>query len=347
MAQVSIKKEFWGKVDDHDVYLFTLENKQGTKAQFTNFGAHWISLFTADKNGQFTDVLVGKDSLEGLLKEHPFFGSIVGRYANRIANGKCQIDGKEYEFAINNGPNHLHGGIKGFDKYVWHAEALDDAVRFNMISPDGDEGYPGTLQVSVTYTLTEENEIKIDYHATTDKVTVINLTNHAYFNLKGDGTALNHLVELNASKYTPTGDTSIPTGELATVAGTPMDFTKSKPLGQEIDVDFQQLQFGHGYDHNYIIDKQPDELGFAAKVIEPESGRTLEVLTTEPGVQLYSANWIGGCEAKGGKILNDRDAFCLEAQKFPNSPNQPTFPSATLKPGETYRQTTIYKFGHQ
>lgn len=345
---MKIEQKIWGNIDNKDVYLFSLKNQNGTEVKITNYGATLVSVLTPDNQGNIADVIVGKNSLEGFLeKDQPYFGAVIGRYANRIANGQCTIDGTTYDLAVNNGSNHLHGGIKGFDKKVWDSETIQykgrPALSFSMLSPDGEENYPGNLKVNVVYSLSEGGELRIDYKAKTDKTTIVNLTNHAYFNLKGEGSTLSQEMLINAKEFTPINKDSVPTGEIWNVENSPMDFRSSKPIGQDIKSSYEQLLFAKGYDHNYIIDKPLNKLGFAAKVVDTESGRTLEMYTTEPGVQFYSANWIEGVEGKNGKLEN-QGAFCLEAQKYPDTPNKENFPSALVTPEKDYVQTTIYKF---
>jgi aldose 1-epimerase len=300
------------------------------------------------------NVALGFATLDEYLKGHPYFGCITGRYANRIARGTFSLEGERYFLALNNGPNHLHGGVKGFDKYVWAATELPAGegigITLSRTSPDGEEGYPGTLEVEVTYTLTEQNELQIDYHATTDTATVINLTNHTYFNLAGEGSGstYDHELQINASNYTPTDATSIPTGEIAPVAGTPMDFTTPHPIGERIRDDFEQIVLGRGYDHNYVLDRSsPDDasLMLAARVVDPQSGRALEISTTEPGIQFYSGNFLdASLVGTSGNVYRQGDGFALETQHYPDSPNQPDFPSTELRPGEEYTSTTVYAF---
>lgn len=348
-AKQRIEKQAFGKVDGTPVDLYTLTNDRGMQAQITNYGGIVVSLRTPDRQGKFGDVVLGYDNLDGYVKQNPFFGALVGRYANRIAKGKFTLDGKQYTLAVNNGENHLHGGLKGFDKRVWAAREVrgKDGVglMLTLVSKDGEEGYPGNLSVTVTYTLTNNNELKIDYAATTDKNTILNLTNHSYFNLAGAGDVLSHEIMLNADQFTPVDKTLIPTGELKRVADTPMDFTKSTAIGARINQEHEQIQFGGGYDHNWVLNKTAGPLGLAARVFEPTTGRVMEVFTTQPGVQFYTGNFLdGSITGKGGQVYNKRYGFCLETQHFPDSPNKPDFPSVILKPKEKYTQTTIYKF---
>ena len=341
------KSDFGALPDGTAVQLYTLTNAHGMTARITNYGAILVSLTAPDKTGKFADVTLGFDSLDGYLAGSPYFGATVGRVANRIAKGKYTVDGKEYTAAVNNGPNSLHGGLKGFDKVIWTAEPQTGkaAVKFTYVSPDGEEGYPGTLNVAVTYTLTDDNAIQIDYVATTDKATPINLTNHSYFNLAGGGEVLNHKIMINANKYTPTDDTLIPTGELKNVKGTPLDFTKAHAIGDNLSKLTGPAP--QGYDHNFVLNKSRNAKTptLAARVSEPTTGRVLEMYTTEPGVQFYTGNFLDGTlKGKGGAVYAIHTAFCLEAQHYPDSINHPQFPSSLLKPGQTYRQTTLYKF---
>jgi aldose 1-epimerase len=344
--KMSITKESFGQTPDKQtVVLYTLTNPNGIKAKITNYGATLVSLETPDRDGNFTDIVLGFDTLDGYLKEHPYFGVIVGRYANRIGKGRFVLEGVEYKLATNNGPNHLHGGIKGFDKVVWKVEDVkttDDtaSVKLSYLSKDGEEGYPGNLNCSVTYTLTKDNEIKIEYEATTDKTTIVNMTNHAYWNLagQGNGDILGHELMLNADKYTPVDEGLIPTGEIKDVKGSPMDFTKLMTIGSRID------QVAGGYDHNYVLNSGGGKLALAAKVYEPTTGRTMEIYTTEPGIQFYSGNFLdGSITGKSGKVYKKHYGFCLETQHFPDSPNKPQFPSVVLKPGEKYQTETVLK----
>ncbi len=332
-----------------DVLEYQMENRNGMRVSILNYGGIVQSIWVPDRDGELGDVALGFDELEAYLAKSPYFGCITGRYANRIAKGKFTLDGKTYTLATNNDVNHLHGGDKGFDKRVWNAKFTSpQSVELTYTSPDGDQGYPGALTTKVTYTLTDDNALRIDYAATTDKPTVLNLTNHTYFNLSGAGrgTILDHLLTLKADRFNPTDATNIPTGELRPVAGTPFDFRQPTAIGQRIDLANEQLKVGQGYDHNYVLkDRRDGKLEQKiARVVDPESGRVLEVSTTEPGLQLYTGNFLDGMEGKYGRHYVRRGAFCLEAQTFPDSPNQTSFPSPILRPGETYQQTTIYHF---
>ena len=349
-AMTATKEPFGTTGDGEAVDLYTLTNANGVEVRIITYGTIIISLRTPDKDGQLDDMVLGYDSLEGYLTKTPYFGSIVGRYGNRIGKGTFDLDGETYTLAVNNGPNHLHGGVKGFDKVVWQAEATDDGVIFTYVSPDGEEGYPGTLTSRVTYTLTDQDELIVDYHATTDKATPVNLTQHSYFNLAGagNGDILGHELTLNASRFTPVDSTMIPTGELRDVTGTPFDFRRQTAIGARIGQDEQQLNWGGGYDHNYVLDGDADTLALAARVYEPTTGRVLEVHTTEPGVQLYTGNFLdGSITGKQGRVYEYRYGFCLETQHFPDSPNKPDFPSTILRPGETYESRTVFTFSAQ
>ncbi len=344
-----IEKALYGVTQDGiPVDKYTLVNDNGVIAEFITYGGTWVSMYVPDKQGKFDDILLGFDSLaEWESAANPYFGCITGRYANRIANGQFTIDGRTYTLAQNNGPNSLHGGVKGFNRVVWKAFPFytpdGPAIRFKYLSHDGEEGFPGNLNVSVTYTLTNQNEMKIEYIATTNKATVVNITNHAYFNLAGEGkgTILDHLLMIAASNYTPVDNTLIPTGEIAPVAGTALDFTTPRAIGERIQ-EFAEPPF-KGYDHNFVLDNQTGELALAARVKEPTSGRVMEVYTMEPGIQLYTGNWLDVL-GKGGKYYGQFAGFCLETQHYPDSPNKAHFPSVLLKPGETYHTVTIYKF---
>ncbi|MDZ7302381.1 MAG: galactose mutarotase [candidate division KSB1 bacterium] len=349
---MKIEQSVFGKTTDgQQALLFTLQNASGMKATLTNYGAIVTALYVPDRNGKFDDVVLGYPTLDAYLKPHPYFGAIVGRVGNRIAKGKFTLEGVTYKLATNDGENHLHGGIKGFDKVVWSADSvrLDDAVgvKLSYLSKDGEEGYPGNLSCTVTYWLTNNNELKIEYHATTDKATPVNLTHHSYFNLagQGQGNILNHQLEIFADRFTPVDKGLIPTGELRSVAGTPMDFRQPHTIGERINSDDEQLKFGLGYDHNWVLNKTGDSLALAARVYEPTTGRVMEVWTTEPGLQFYCGNFLDGTlTGKQGRVYKHRYGFCLETQHFPDSPNQPNFPSTILRPGETYRTETIYRF---
>ena len=353
-AGAGITSEAWGEVDGEQVSLFTLSNANGMEVKLTNYGGIITSVVVPDRDGNMDNVTLGFDNLDDYVEGHPYFGNITGRYANRIARGTFDIEGEDFYLAVNNAPNTLHGGEKGFDKVVWAAEEVSGegevGVKLSRVSPDMEEGYPGNLAVEVTYTLTDNDEIRIDYHATTDEPTHVNLTNHAYWNLAGDGsgTADNHVLTLMASNYTPVDASLIPTGEIAPVAGTPMDFTTPHPIGERIRDEFEQLVIGRGYDHNFVLDRpspDDDSLLVAAVVEEPESGRTLTISTTEPGIQFYSGNFLDATEiGAAGKMYRQGDAFALETQHFPDSPNQPEFPSTLLEPNEEFNSTTIYAF---
>ncbi|MGA3203991.1 MAG: aldose epimerase family protein [Bryobacteraceae bacterium] len=323
------------------VRIFTLTNKHGVEAAITNFGGRVVSLKVGG-----VDVVVGFDSLEGYLNENPYFGALIGRYANRIGHAQFTLDGVLYKIPKNDGDNALHGGPRGFDKVVWNARELPDGgLELTYLSKDGEEGFPGNCKVTVVYHLTDANELKIEYAASTDKDTVVNLTNHSYFNLKGSGDILGHLLQLTADRFTPVDSGLIPTGDLKPVAGTPFDFRKSTAIGARIEQDDEQLKLGKGYDHNWVLNKKGAELSLAARVEEPSSGRAMEVWTTQPGVQFYTGNFLDGTiKGKGGKVIARRSALCLETQHFPDSPNKPKFPTVVLKPGMEFKSTTIYKF---
>jgi aldose 1-epimerase len=339
----------FGKTHDgHEVKVHTLTNLHGLRVRLIDYGATLISVETPDRSGKNTNITLGFPTLEGYVQRHPFFGSTVGRYANRIAGGKFTLDGKTYTLAINNGPNHLHGGRKGFDAVLWKPEPVTGpdfvGVKFSYTSPDGDEGYPGELDTTVTFTLSNANALRIDYTATTDKPTVVNLTNHAYWNLAGagSGNVLSHELTIAADKYLPIDDTSIPTGQLAPVKGTPLDFTTPHTIGERIGELKKDPHKTKGYDHCFVLRGQQGNLELAARVKEPTSGRVMEVYTTEPGIQLYCANFLDGGPSAGG--FRQHDAFCLETQHYPDSPNKPEFPTTVLRPGDTYRTTTEHRF---
>ena len=353
-GQAKITKASFGKTaDGQTVDIFTMTNKRGIEVKITNFGGIITSLKVPDRNGKSDDIVLGFDNLDAYLKGHPYFGALIGRYGNRIAKGRFTLNGHEYKLAVNNGENHLHGGIKGFDKVVWTAQParIRDgvALKLTYISKDGEEGYPGTLRVHVVYRLMNTNELKISYSATTDKDTVINLTSHSYFNLAGQGSGdiLNHELFINAARFTPTDAGSIPTGELKSVTGTPFDFQNSamQKIGARINNDDEQLKFGNGYDHNFVLNGPIGKLHQAAVAYEPTSGRLMEIWTTEPGIQFYSGNFLDGTlTGKDGKVYQRRYGFCLETQHYPDSPNKPKFPTTVLRPGARYTQTTIYQF---
>jgi len=344
---------FKGTYKGKPTALYTLKNKHGMVVQITNFGAKIVSIFVPDQNGNFDDVVLGYESIEGYIKGNPYFGAICGRYANRIANGKFVIDGLTYQLPVNNGPNSLHGGPEGFNNQVFDAKGVEtshdgESVEMVYVSKDGEMGYPGTLIFKVTYSVTNSNELRLDFEATTDKATHVNIASHSFFNLSGEGNGdiLNHELTLNADKFTPGSDVLIPTGELKAVEGTPMDFRKPEVIGKRIDNKYDQLASGKGYDHNWVINqKKPGELTHAAICFDPKSKRVMEVQTTQPGVQLYTGNWLDGSDkGKGGKSYSKRSALCLETQNFPDSPNKPGFPSTLLRPGEVYKHTCLYKF---
>jgi len=340
----SMQKVFFGTVGNDSIYQFKLQNAKGTEVFIMNYGGTITNLLVADKNGQKGDVVLGFDSLSGFLqKGNPYFGALIGRYGNRIANGKFTLDGKTYALATNNNGNHLHGGIKGFDKVVWNVDAASDsALHLSYNSKDGEEGYPGNLQVKVVYSLDNDNALKIDYTATIDKACPINLTNHTYFNLSAgkDSTILDHELMIDADRYTAVNDKLIPTGQLPSVKNTPMDFTKAKRIGNDID------KVKGGFDHNWVLNKKDASLSLIATLYHPASGRFMEVSTTQPGVQFYTGNFLDGTltGGKNGAKYVQHSGLCLETQHFPDSPNQPSFPSTVLKPGETYHQVTVYKF---
>ena len=344
----NIQQEVFGKLPDGSaVKRYTLTNKNGMVAKVMDYGAILTELWVPDRNGRPGNVVTGFDNLQQYIQGHPFFGATTGRYANRIAKGRFTLEGREYSLATNNGPNALHGGLKGFDKQLWNSEPLPpqgdrSAVRFTYLSKDGEEGYPGNLAVTVDYTLTDDNALVIHYTSTTDRSTVVNLTNHSYFNLAGSGDILNHELRVLADRYTPVNDQLIPTGELAPVAGTPFDFQQTTRIGARFD---QLTNNPRGYDHNLVLKRAGSGLETIAWVSEPSSGRRMEVLTTEPGMQLYTGNFLDGkLQGIGGVTYHKNSAFCLETQHFPDSPNHPQFPSTVLRPGETFRSTTAYRF---
>jgi len=354
-AQSHVTRAPFGRLpapDGRAVELFTLTNSHGIEVRAMTYGAIITAILTPDRNGRRADVTLGFDSLAGYLSGSPYFGAVVGRYANRIANGRFTLDGITYELARNNGPNSLHGGNRGFDKVLWSAEPFQNdsavGVRFQYVSRDGEEGYPGTLGVRVTYTLNNRDELMFDYDATTDKATPINLSQHTYWNLHGGGTGtiLDHVLALDASAFTPVDSTLIPTGAIAPVAGTPFDFRAPTVIGARIEQPDAQLGFGRGYDHNWVLDhRQPGPLEHAARLVDPVSGRSIDISTTEPGVQFYSGNFLDGTlKGKGGHTYVHRGGLCLETQHFPDSPNHANFPSTILRPGEHFRSRTVVAF---
>ncbi|UCC96365.1 MAG: galactose mutarotase [Phycisphaerales bacterium] len=350
---MNIEKRLFGKTDQADVvHIYTLTNANGCEVKITNYGGIVVSLKVPDKTGKLGDVVLGYETLDKYIEKSPYFGALIGRYGNRIGKGKFTLDGRVYTLAVNNGENHLHGGIVGFDKAVWNAKEIKqpDAVGLELtyLSGDGEEGYPGNLSVTVRYLWTDDNELKIDYTATTDRLTIVNLTNHSYFNLAGKGDILGHELMIDADRFTPVDEGLIPTGELRSVAETPMDFRKPMTIGARIEQDDEQLKFGLGYDHNWVLNRYDGSLRRVARVCESTTGRIVEVYTTEPGLQFYSGNFLDGTiTGKCGAVYQQRYGLCLETQHFPDSPNKPDFPSTLLKPGERYTSTTIYKFTTQ
>ncbi|MGB2821420.1 MAG: aldose epimerase family protein [Phycisphaerae bacterium] len=349
---MSIEKGAFGTMPDGTaVDLYTLRNAGGCEVKITNYGGIVVGLTAADREGKLDDVVLGYETLGEYLADTPYFGALVGRYGNRIGGAKFTLDGVEHALEVNDGANSLHGGRRGFDKVVWQAKAVEgekeDSLELTYLSADGEEGYPGNLSVKVVYAWTDDNELRIDYTATTDRKTVVNLTHHSYFNLAGAGVGDNlaHEMTINADRFTPVDGGLIPTGELRSVEGTPMDFRQPTAIGARIDADDEQLKLGGGYDHNWVLNSTDGSLAPAARVHEPTTGRVMDVLTTEPGIQFYAGNFLDGSNVgKGGKAYRHRSAFCLETQHFPDSPNHPEFPSTVLEPGGTYRQTTVYRF---
>ena len=345
-GKTSVSKQAFGHTSDGTaVDLYTLADGK-VEARTMTYGGIIVSLRTPDRNGKLDDVVLGYDSVDKYIAQTPYFGAIVGRYANRIAHGSFQLDGKTYSIPKNNGDNALHGGTRGFDKVVWTARQIKDGVELGYVSKDGDQGFPGTLTTTVRYTL-DGSALRIEYSASTDKDTVLNLTNHSYFNLagQGKGDVLGHVVKIDASRFTPADAAQIPTGELKPVEGTPFDFRMPHAIGERIDADDVQLHIGGGYDHNFVLDHAPGELAQAAEVYEPTTGRILRVLTTEPGVQLYTGNNLdGSITGKEGRVYKRRFAFCLETQHFPDSPNHANFPSTELEPGQEFHSVTVFQF---
>ncbi len=346
-SHAAVTGETWGKTaSGNEVQLFTLRNARGMEVRITNYGGIIVAIKAPDREGRMADVVLGFDALESYLGKHPHFGCLTGRYANRIGGAAFRLDGVEYQVTANSGRNHIHGGKTSFAAVIWKAAVLasKNAVELKYTSADGEEGFPGKLDCVVTYQLTETNELRIDYSAKTDKPTVVNLTNHSYFNLAGEGggDVLAHEVMIPADRFTATDDELIPTGELESLLGTALDFTRSHPIGERIESNYKPLVQGKGYDHNYVLKGQGMKL--AARVKDPKSGRVMEVTTTEPGVQFYTGNHLKGVQGKAGHVYEKRHGFCLETQKYPDSPNKPQFPSATLLPGDTYLHTTIFSF---
>jgi aldose 1-epimerase len=344
-----IKEKYGTTPTGETVTLYTLTNDAAMTVKITDFGGIISSILVPDRSGQIADVLLGFDDIDGYLQENPYFGCLVGRFANRIAGGKFELDGVSYTLALNDGVNHLHGGLQGFNSVIWEVEpfyAADEVgLKLSYVSQDGEEGYPGDLFVDVTYTLANDNALRIDYHATCSKPTIVNLTNHAYFNLAGEGNVLDHELTLHANAFTVIDETLIPTGEIRSVKGTPFDFTAPNRMGAMIDQNDEQLSFAGGYDHNWVFENDDGKLILAAVVTEPVSGRILETYTTQPGMQFYTGNFLDGTlVGKNGVTYVRRSGFCLETQHFPDSPNQPNFPSTTLTPGKELQQTTVYKF---
>jgi aldose 1-epimerase len=346
MIKAGVTTKDWGETDGKKVQLYTLANKNGVTVSITNYGGIVTSWITPDKNGNKSSVVVGMESLGEYLKKPPYFGAIIGRYGNRIGDAKFKLDGKTYTLAANNGKNNLHGGNKGFDKVVWDATPAADStpsLTLTYLSKDGEEGFPGNLKVTVVYTLTDADELNIEYTAETDKATPVNLTNHSYFNLTGntDNTILNHSLQITADHYTPVDTTLIPTGEIKAVKGTPFDFTTAHTIGERID------SVAGGYDHNFVLSHKDSTLQLVAVLSDTTSGRKLEVFTTEPGIQFYSGNFLDGTFSSGGKPVKLRTALCLETQHFPDSPNKPKFPTTILQPGQQYHTVTKYKVSLQ
>jgi aldose 1-epimerase len=349
---VEIKREaFQKEINGKQVDLYTLTNKTGMVAKITNYGGKIVQLLVPDKNGKLSDVVLGYESLDQTINGQASMGCTIGRYANRISKGQFSLDGKDYQLTVNNGANHLHGGTKGSRFVVFDANQIDaKTLQLTYYFKDGEEGYPGNCLLKTVYSLTDNNELVITYDAVTDKSTIVNFTNHAFFNLagSGSGTILNHQLTLNADNFTPVDGTLITTGEIRPVKGTPMDFTKSTTIGTRINDSYEQLKYGPGYDHNYVLNNTGNELSFAARVYEPKSGRVMEIYTTEPGIQFYAGNFLEGKVprdiGKGGKAYNFREGFCLETQHFPDSPNKDNFPSTVLSPGQWFSSTTVHKF---
>jgi aldose 1-epimerase len=350
--EMTMQKSVFGTTQEgQEVFAYTLKNKSGMEATVITFGATLVSLSAPDRNGAMADIVLGFDSLSSYLTQNPYFGSTIGRYGNRIGKGKFKLNGVEYTLAVNNGPNHLHGGIKGFDKVIWTVDEKESVAGTSLVflymSKDGEEGYQGALSVKVVYSLTDSNELRIDYTATTDKPTIVNLTHHSYFNLAGagNGSVLDHELYIDADRFTPVDEGLIPTGELRSVQGNPMDFRTPVSIGARINDPYEQIKKGGGYDHNWVLNKAMKTFGLAARAYEKSSGRVMEVLTDEPGLQFYSGNFLDGTlTGKGGKKYERRFGFCLETQHYPDSPNKSEFPTTVLNPGDTYKTSTIYRF---
>jgi aldose 1-epimerase len=342
---VKITRKIFGTAPDgEEVYLYTLMNNQGVEVSITNYGGAVTSIRVPDRNGDFGDVVLGYETLDEYVRNPRYLGALIGRCANRIGRGKISLSGVEYQLAQNNGPNHLHGGVKGFDKRVWKAKEREGGLGLEYFSEDGEEHYPGNLKVGVSYALVD-NELRIDYEANTDKDTIVNLTNHSYFNLAGNGNILGHELMLKADSFTPVSKDLIPTGEIHSVENTAMDFRANSVIGSGIKELYEQLSFTGGYDHNFVLNDFDGSLRLIARVREPTSGRVMEVLTTQPGVQFYSGNFLdGSLTGKGGAVYHKHAGFCLETQHFPDSPNHPNFPATVLRPGDDYRHTTVYSF---
>ena len=350
-AATPAPREFGKTPSGETVELYTLKNSKGMEADISTYGGVVVSLKVPDRTGKLGDIVLGFDDFQGYLLPPPYFGAIIGRYGNRIGHARFMLDGTEYKLAKNDGENSLHGGKRGFDKVMWHAKPVGgQSLELTYLSKDGEEGYPGNLNAKVVYTVTDHNELRIEYTATTDKDTVVNLTNHSYFNLagQGEGDILNHQLTLNADRYTPVDQGLIPTGELRSVVGTPFDFRQPHAIGERIASNDEQIRLGGGYDHNFILNRSGHGLSLAAKVTDAKSGRVMEVLTTEPAIQFYTGNFLDGAiHGKGGKVYGRRSALCLETQHYPDSPNHPAFPTTELKPGQTYHTTTVYRFSTQ
>lgn len=348
LPEVEVKP--WGEVNGEPVYLYRMVNSSGARMNVTNYGARVTSLKVPDDSGEMVDVVLGFDKLEKYAAENPYLGAIVGRYGNRISNGNFGLDGREFSLVCNDGDNHLHGGYRGFDRKIWRGETVttreDTAVKLRYLSRAGEEGYPGNLEVSVTYKLTNDNELVLNFEARTDEATIVNLTNHNYYNLNGiEDDVLDHVLTINADRFTPTDEESIPTGELRPVEGTPMDFRSPTRIGKRIDDDYEQLKYGKGYDHNYVLTGGGTGMSLAGAVSSPETGIVMKVYTDQPGIQFYSGNYLdGSLTGKNGLRYEKRSAFCLETQDFPDSPNNPNFPSTVLRPGEEYGTSTVFDF---